>query len=58
VPQALRRGGVTSVAQLIETIGRFCAGWNERCQPFVWTKPAEQILAKPNRPPPQRPTNR
>jgi hypothetical protein len=29
-------------------IGRFCDGWNQRCQPFSWTKDADQILAKLN----------
>jgi hypothetical protein len=23
--------------------------WNDRCQPFVWTKTADQILTKANR---------
>jgi hypothetical protein len=23
--------------------------WNQHCQPFAWTKPAEEILAKLNR---------
>jgi transposase len=27
-------------------ISRFCAAWNEHCQPFSWTKPADEILAK------------
>jgi transposase len=47
--QALRRGDFTSVEQLISAIGRFCAGWNQRCEPFTWTKPADEILAKLNR---------
>jgi hypothetical protein len=25
---------------------RFCDGWNQRCQPFAWTKDADQILGK------------
>ena len=24
----------------------FINGWNDRAQPFVWTKPADQILTK------------
>jgi hypothetical protein len=24
-------------------------GWNDRCQPFVWTNNADQILTKANR---------
>ncbi len=27
----------------------FLNGWNERCNPFVWTKTAKQILKKANR---------
>ncbi len=38
--QAIRRGTFTSVKDLIGAIG----GWNQRCQPFVWTKPADQLL--------------
>jgi transposase len=47
--QALRRGDFASVEQLISAIGRFCAGWNQRCEPFTWTKPADEILANLNR---------
>jgi hypothetical protein len=25
---------------------RFTGGWNDRCEPFTWTKPADEILAK------------
>ncbi len=28
-------------------IRAFINGWNDRCQPFVWTKTADQILTKP-----------
>jgi transposase len=49
--QALRRGDFTSVEQLVGGIGQFCAGWNERCKPFTWTKPAHELLAKLNRQP-------
>ena len=28
-------------------IRTFINGWNNRCQPFVWTKTADQILTKP-----------
>jgi hypothetical protein len=44
--QALRRGNFASVTALIAAIGRFCAAWNQHCQPFAWTKPANEILAK------------
>jgi transposase len=47
--QALRRGDFTSVEALTGAIGRFCNGWNQRCEPFTWTKPADEILAKLNR---------
>jgi hypothetical protein len=47
--QALRRGDFASVEQLIGAIGRFCDGWNQRCEPFTWTKPADEVLAKLNR---------
>jgi len=43
--QALRRGDFASVQELVAAIGRFCEGWNQRCQPFCWTKDAAQILA-------------
>jgi transposase len=38
--QAIRRGTYRSVKDLTARIGEFIDGWNERCQPFVWTKPA------------------
>ncbi|HXW88809.1 MAG TPA: IS630 family transposase [Streptosporangiaceae bacterium] len=43
--QAIRRGTFTSVQDLIAKIGAFIDGWNDRCQPFVWTKPADGLLA-------------
>jgi transposase len=42
--QAIRRGTFTSVKDLIAAIETFIDGWNERCQPFVWTKTAEKII--------------
>ena len=47
--QAIRRGTFTSVKDLIAAIETYIDGWNERCQPFVWTKTADQILAKAQR---------
>lgn len=44
--QAIRRGSFDSVAQLIGAIKVFLSRWNEGAHPFVWTKTAEQILAK------------
>ena len=43
--QAIRRGTFTSVKDLVGAIGAFIDGWNDRCQPCVWTKPAEEILS-------------
>ena len=44
--QAIRRGTFTSVKDLIAAIENFIDGWNERCQPFTWTKTADDILKK------------
>ena len=35
-----RGDGVTSASR------RFTGGWNDRCEPFTWTKAADEILAK------------
>jgi len=42
--QAIRRGTFTSVADLIAAIETFIDGWNDRCEPFIWTKTADQII--------------
>ncbi len=47
--QAIRRGSFASVRELTAAIRRFIDAWNERCGPFVWTKTADEILAKANR---------
>jgi len=47
--QAIRRGTFTSVKDLITAIENFIDGWNDRCTPFIWTKTADQILAKAHR---------
>jgi transposase len=44
--QALRRGDFASVEELVAAIGRFCRAWNQRCQPFVWVKDADEILGR------------
>lgn len=44
--QAIRRGSLDSVRELTAAIGRFIDGWNDRCEPFIWTKPADQALAR------------
>ena len=49
--QAIRRGTFTSVGDLIEAITAFIDGWNERCQPFDWTKDADTLIAKAHRKP-------
>jgi transposase len=41
--QAIRRGTFTSVKDLIAAIETFIDGWNDRCEPFIWTKTADQI---------------
>ncbi|MCA9027767.1 MAG: transposase, partial [Planctomycetaceae bacterium] len=45
----LRRGVFRSVAELIETIEQFVAHHNAEPHGFVWTKKAEDILAKVTR---------
>jgi transposase len=44
--QAIRRGTFTSVKDLTAAIGRFIDAYNDRCQPFTWTKDADELLAK------------
>lgn len=47
--QAIHRGSCGSVKDLNTKIRAFINGWNDRCHPFVWTKPADEILKKANR---------
>ena len=47
--QAIRRGTFTSVKDLIGAIGIFIDAWNERCEPFVWTKTADQTIPRATR---------
>ena len=47
--QAIRRGTFTSVKDLINAIETFIHGWNDRCEPFVWTKTADDIITKAHR---------
>jgi hypothetical protein len=42
--QAIRRGTYRCVKDLITAIGVFIDGWNNRCQPFTWTKTADELL--------------
>ena len=48
--QAIRRGVVKSVKDLNAKIRTFIDGWDDRSHPLVWTKTADQILAKANGP--------
>ncbi len=45
----LRRGVFTSVANLTEAIEQWTEHWNDDPKPFVWKKPAEEIIAKVRR---------
>jgi hypothetical protein len=49
--QAIRRGSYGSVRDLTDAITAFINGWNERCEPFIWTKAADTIIAKAHRKP-------
>jgi hypothetical protein len=46
-------GGGTpgSVSDLIAAIRRFIDDWNDRCEPFTWTRAGDEILdhAKPRK---------
>jgi transposase len=44
--QQVRRGVYHDVSELIAAIEYFIEHYNQRAQPFVWTKTADQILAK------------
>ena len=45
----LRRGVFTSVTDLNTKIRAFITGWSKRSQSFVWTKTADDVLAKAQR---------
>ena len=47
--QAIRRGSFASVKDLVQAIRRFIDAWNERCEPFVWTKEADELITKAKR---------
>jgi transposase len=44
--QAIRRGTLRSVRELITAIGQFIDAYNTRCQPFSWTKDADELLTQ------------
>lgn len=48
--QAVRRGVFKSVKDLNAKLRAYIDGWNKRAHPFIWTKTAEEILKKANRP--------
>ncbi len=48
--QAIRRGTFDSVHDLKTAIRTYIDAWNDRCQPFIWTKDADTILARAKRP--------
>ena len=37
------------VSDLVASIRRFIDGWNQRSQPFVWVKDADDIMVKATR---------
>jgi hypothetical protein len=47
--QAIRRGTFTNVKDRITAIEIFIDGWNERCEPFVWIKPSDEIVKRARR---------
>ena len=47
--QAIHRATFTSVRDLTGKIRAFINGWNRRKHPFIWTKPADQILTSIDR---------
>jgi hypothetical protein len=51
--QAIHRGVFKSVRDFNAKIRTFMDGWNDRSQPFVWTRTADRVLAKAKRRTPQ-----
>ena len=47
--QRIRRGVFRSIADLQTVINRYLKQHNDDPKPFVWTKPADVILAKLDR---------
>jgi transposase len=44
--QAIRRGTFYSVTDLRNAIRHFIDAYNDRCEPFAWTKTADELLSK------------
>ena len=42
--QAIRRGTFRSVKDLTAAISAFIDAYNDRCQPFTWTKDADELI--------------
>jgi transposase len=49
--QAIRRGSFDNVTELNTAIRAFIDSYNNRCNPFVWTKTADEILPRATRQP-------
>jgi hypothetical protein len=47
--QAIRRGSFDNVTQLTRAIRAFITAYNDRCEPFIWTKTPDEILTKATR---------
>jgi transposase len=45
----LKKGTFSSVGQLEEAIGLWAEHWNDNPTPFIWKKPADEIIAKVKR---------
>jgi hypothetical protein len=49
VGPAVRRGVFKSVKDLNAKLRTFIDGWSDRSHPFIWTKTAEEVVARANR---------
>jgi transposase len=47
--QAIRRGSFDNVTQLTRAIRAFIRAYNDRCEPFIWTKTPDEILTRATR---------
>jgi len=45
----LKKGAFSSVTELKDAIGLWTENWNEDPKPFIWKKPADEIIAKVKR---------
>jgi hypothetical protein len=44
--QAIRRGTFRSVQDLTTAIGAFIDAYNDRCEPFAWTRDPDKSIAR------------